>query len=213
MVFRIFDCVLANGIEAIFGFSIVLLEKNEEQLLAIKFDQILEYLKMALFDTYRIERVDEGELGRGLGGPMSPNTEMDMAVRDITNGASKSKSKQARSINIVSPATAISSGVSGEEDGEAEVARPSYDVDRFVQDAFQVKVSPFMLDSYGAEWEDLRRAANKHAMEMDGLRNANRQLTAQVSVDFCLVESDGDFWLSLYFIVGQETTARFVGAP
>lgn len=47
------DTVFANGIEAIFGFSLVLLHNNEEAILKLKFDQILEYLKSPLFDAYK----------------------------------------------------------------------------------------------------------------------------------------------------------------
>ncbi|CAE6510511.1 unnamed protein product [Rhizoctonia solani] len=54
LVFRILDTVFANGIEAIFGFSLVLLHNNEEKILKLKFDQILEYLKGPLFDSYKI---------------------------------------------------------------------------------------------------------------------------------------------------------------
>ncbi|KAG8764157.1 GTPase-activating protein [Ceratobasidium sp. 423] len=54
LVFRIMDTVFANGIEAIFGFSLVLLHNNEEKILKLKFDQILEYLKGPLFDSYKI---------------------------------------------------------------------------------------------------------------------------------------------------------------
>ncbi|KAG8747807.1 GTPase-activating protein [Ceratobasidium sp. 414] len=54
LVFRIMDTVFANGIEAIFGFSLVLLHNNEEAILKLKFDQILEYLKSPLFDSYKV---------------------------------------------------------------------------------------------------------------------------------------------------------------
>ncbi|KAG6857692.1 hypothetical protein H0H87_004108 [Tephrocybe sp. NHM501043] len=52
-VFRIYDNCLASGIEAIFGFSIMLLKKNEEELLALKFDEILAFLNTQLFDKYK----------------------------------------------------------------------------------------------------------------------------------------------------------------
>jgi hypothetical protein len=40
--------------------------------------------------------------------------------------------------------------------------------------------TPFMLDSYEAEHEELCRAQNRHAQELDQLRNANRNLSGQV---------------------------------
>jgi len=54
LVFRIFDSAFGHGVEAIFGFSLVLLFKNEESLLNLKFDQILEYMKGELFDIYKV---------------------------------------------------------------------------------------------------------------------------------------------------------------
>jgi hypothetical protein len=54
MVFRIFDNILATGIEALFGFSLVMLQKNEEKLLAMKFDEMAVYLNNKIFDTYRV---------------------------------------------------------------------------------------------------------------------------------------------------------------
>jgi len=54
VVFRIYDNVLATGIEAIFGFSVALLQKNEDALLALKFDDILGFLRNKLFDAYKV---------------------------------------------------------------------------------------------------------------------------------------------------------------
>ncbi|KAF9227336.1 RabGAP/TBC [Gyrodon lividus] len=55
IVFRIYDNCLASGIEAIFAFSIVLLQKNEDVLLTLKFDEILTFLKLKVFERYKIE--------------------------------------------------------------------------------------------------------------------------------------------------------------
>ncbi|KAG8905518.1 GTPase-activating protein [Tulasnella sp. 403] len=126
LVFRIFDSVFGHGIEAIFGFSIVLLIKNEEKLLKLKFDQILEYMKGELFDIYKIDPANVGE-------PESP--------------------------------------------GDTRVL---YRADDFVQDAFGVRITPFMLDTYSNEWNELKRVQNAHAIELDNLRTTNRNLTAQV---------------------------------
>lgn len=54
VVFRIFDNVFASGIEALFSFSLVLLVKNEEELLKNKFDQLIKFLNTRIFDTYRV---------------------------------------------------------------------------------------------------------------------------------------------------------------
>lgn len=54
VVFRMYDSILANGIEAIFGFSIVLLRKNEDTLLKLKFDEILSFVNNKLLDCYLV---------------------------------------------------------------------------------------------------------------------------------------------------------------
>lgn len=56
VVFRIFDNVFASGIEALFSFSLVLLVKNEEELLNNKFDQLIKFLNTRVFDTYRVQK-------------------------------------------------------------------------------------------------------------------------------------------------------------
>ncbi|KAJ7901861.1 rab-GTPase-TBC domain-containing protein [Mycena olivaceomarginata] len=117
IVFRIYDNCLASGIEAIFGFSVMLLMKNEDLLLSLQFDQILAFLNNQLFDRYKVE----GDAGK-----------------------------------------------------------PQYRVDEFVQDAVSLRITPFMLDAYSHEYEDLVRETNKHALEVDELRNSNRVLSASV---------------------------------
>ncbi|TFK44717.1 rab-GTPase-TBC domain-containing protein [Crucibulum laeve] len=120
IVFRIYDNCLANGIEAIFGFSIMLLKKNEDILLDLKFDEILAFLNTKLFDRYKVESFEDAEGGK------------------------------------------------------------KYKVDEFVQDAVSLRITPFMLDCYRHEYEDLVRETNKHAVLVDELRNSNRSLSAQV---------------------------------
>lgn len=57
-----------------------------------------------------------------------------------------------------------------------------YDVDKFVQDAVSLKITPFMLDTYANEYDELVRTRDAHSREMDTLRNSNRTLTNQVYV-------------------------------
>ncbi|KAJ1304809.1 hypothetical protein OPQ81_005944 [Rhizoctonia solani] len=77
LVFRIMDTIFANGIEAIFGFSLVLLYNNEEKILKLKFDQILEYLKGPLFESYKIP-----ESQRSSTSSSSPEYKADEFVQD-----------------------------------------------------------------------------------------------------------------------------------
>lgn len=120
IVFRIYDNCLASGIEAIFTFSLILLLKNEEHMLTLKFDQLLAFLNTQVFDIYKIDS----------------------------------------------------------EETNADEVR--YDVDQFVQDAVSLRITPFMLDSYAHEYEDVVRTREAHAIEMDSLRSTNRTLSSQV---------------------------------
>lgn len=56
IVFRIYDNVLASGIEAMFTFSMTLLIKNEETLLSMKFDQLLSFLNIRVFEVYQVRQ-------------------------------------------------------------------------------------------------------------------------------------------------------------
>ena len=54
IVFRIFDNCLASGIEAIFGFAVSLLQKNEARLLSLKFDELVAFLNTGIIDAYQV---------------------------------------------------------------------------------------------------------------------------------------------------------------
>lgn len=61
---------------------------------------------------------------------------------------------------------------SATEDGSSGAVR----INELVNDAFQVKLSHHMLDTYATEFYDQAKAANERQMEMDALRMVNRQL-------------------------------------
>ncbi|KAG4304821.1 hypothetical protein PORY_001874 [Pneumocystis oryctolagi] len=54
IVVRIFDVIIAEGIEALLKFSIALIKKNKERILSLKFDQLLTFLKEKIFLVYSI---------------------------------------------------------------------------------------------------------------------------------------------------------------
>jgi len=123
IVFRIYDNVLASGIEALFSFSLCLLYKNEEALLNMKFDQLLVYLNTKMLDVYQ----------------------------------------------------------AGETEGENGTKIPVYDIDQYVQDAVSMNITPFMLDQYANEYEELVRTRDAQHAEMDALRNSNRDFSTRVN--------------------------------
>lgn len=55
LVYRILDSVFAEGIEAIFRFAMALMQRSEEALLELNFEQALAYLKgSSVFDVYKV---------------------------------------------------------------------------------------------------------------------------------------------------------------
>ncbi|QPG73917.1 hypothetical protein FOA43_001232 [Brettanomyces nanus] len=60
MVLRIYDIVIAEGIESILRFALNLMQKNHERLLTLRFDQLLEFLKEQIFFHYLT--ADSGEI-------------------------------------------------------------------------------------------------------------------------------------------------------
>jgi hypothetical protein len=60
LVYRIFDIVFAEGIEAIFRFSLALMRRNEDKLLALDFEGILKFLGNEVFDCYKVREETGG---------------------------------------------------------------------------------------------------------------------------------------------------------
>lgn len=123
LVASVMDLVFAEGIEAVFRFSVALLKRNEDTILGLEFEQLLDFLKNGLFEPWR----------------------------------------------AVTP--------QGEPDLEAETP---YRASQFVQDALQIRITPILLDQFAGEWEQMKREQEAHALELEGLRRVNAQLSLQV---------------------------------
>jgi len=141
IVFRIYDNILASGVEAIFAFSLALLHKNEATLLNLKFDEILAFLNGKIFEVYEVPTADSKS---------NQPTEEDFAA-------------------ATSPSTA-----------KDTMRDKKYHVNEFVTDAAALRITPFMLDAYAREYEDMVRARDAHAIEVDELRAAHRSSQLQV---------------------------------
>lgn len=59
IVMRIFDIVMAEGVEAILRFGVALMRKNAQTLLGLEFDTLLTFLKERIFDCYLLEAAPE----------------------------------------------------------------------------------------------------------------------------------------------------------
>lgn len=60
-MYRVLDIVFAEGLEAMFRFSLALLQRSEDKLLGMEFEQILNYLQSDLFEIYRLEPQSESD--------------------------------------------------------------------------------------------------------------------------------------------------------
>ncbi|SCV71409.1 BQ2448_2997 [Microbotryum intermedium] len=52
LVSSVFDLVFAEGVEAVFRFSIAILKRNETAILSLEFEDCIEFLKNSLFEAY-----------------------------------------------------------------------------------------------------------------------------------------------------------------
>ena len=62
-MYRVLDIVFAEGIEAIFRFSLALLHQSESKLVNLEFEQILQFLQTDLFEIYRRGEDEQGTAG------------------------------------------------------------------------------------------------------------------------------------------------------
>ncbi|KDE04010.1 hypothetical protein MVLG_05512 [Microbotryum lychnidis-dioicae p1A1 Lamole] len=60
LVSSVFDLVFAEGVEAVFRFSIAILKRNETAILLLEFEDCIEFLKNGLFEAYAPNRERDG---------------------------------------------------------------------------------------------------------------------------------------------------------
>ncbi|SCZ89357.1 BZ3500_MvSof-1268-A1-R1_Chr1-1g01129 [Microbotryum saponariae] len=60
LVSSVFDLVFAEGVEAVFRFSIAILKRNETAILSLEFEDCIEFLKNSLFEAYAPNRERDG---------------------------------------------------------------------------------------------------------------------------------------------------------
>ncbi|KAL1923059.1 uncharacterized protein VTP21DRAFT_9435 [Calcarisporiella thermophila] len=52
LVLRIFDVIMVEGVDAVFRFAIALMKRGERDILGLEFEQLVEFLKIGLFEFY-----------------------------------------------------------------------------------------------------------------------------------------------------------------
>ena len=135
------------------------MRRNEERLLEMGFDRAVEFLKMELFECYRRSDISATAVS---------STNSICSDQEAEVGTSRP------SCTSISPTGRKSSFSSG---GGGKVC---YRTNEFVRDAFEVKVTPFLLDTFAGEFDTQVRAANAHRREVEALRLVNRNLASRV---------------------------------
>ncbi|KAJ1579384.1 hypothetical protein NDA11_005253 [Ustilago hordei] len=153
-VYRILDSVFAEGVEALFRFAIALMKKNEEKLLQLNFDKAVEFLKLQLFECYRRPDCSSSQDGE--------------------DAEDKTAIQPSRQVRLSTQSTNSSISANG------STQKPQYRTNEFVRDAFEIKITPFLLDTYAGEFDVQVRAANAHRREVEALRLVNRNLASRV---------------------------------
>ena len=54
LVSSVFDLVFAEGVEAIFRFSVAILKRSEEKICQLEFEDLIEFLKNELYEVYAV---------------------------------------------------------------------------------------------------------------------------------------------------------------
>ena len=63
---------------------------------------------------------------------------------------------------------------------ESKSEKETYKVDEFLQDVLALSITPFMLDGFAHEYEDMIQIRSAQVLAIDALRNSNRDLLNQV---------------------------------
>ena len=64
-MYRVLDIVFAEGIEAVFRFSLALIGRSEDKIVELGFEQILQFLQTDLFEIYRRQHTIDEVPSRG----------------------------------------------------------------------------------------------------------------------------------------------------
>ncbi|KAM3159547.1 GTPase-activating protein GYP5 [Lachancea thermotolerans] len=149
-VLRIFDIILVEGVDAILKFAVVLMIRNEKTLLALQFDQLLEFLKDGLFAYYLKDSVKERRRAKATKGDSGSTVSL----------LSRAIPKKESSPEITDEDYDIDAFV---EDAMKEV-----------------QITPITLKRYVAEYEEIHLLESQKEAQFEALRIKNKQLHNEV---------------------------------
>lgn len=152
IVLRIFDVVMAEGIEAMLRFAVGLVRRNASTILTLEFEPLLAFLKENIFDFYVLDPYMD----------LNPNGSSPTRVGSpiVRNGST------------ISPTLGHL-----ETNGSYGV---HYRVNDLVADAYDIKILPVTLQKYSDEYEELHRIERERVEEVEELRSSNGQLTQKI---------------------------------
>lgn len=155
IVLRIFDVVIAEGIEAMLRFAVGLIRRNASTILSLEFEPLLAFLKENIFDYYVLVESLESR-HHNITPPLPPRVGSPI----VRNGAT-TPVYDSRSLN-----------------GGSTVVQ--YRVNDLVADAYDIKILPVTLQKYNDEYAELTRIEQERVEEVETLRNENGLLTQRI---------------------------------
>jgi hypothetical protein len=141
---------------------LALLQKNEAKLLTLKFDEVLAFLNNKVFEVYEV-------ILRFAAAESAVHWTLENQVP--SEDAESKNSEEEDLAGATSPSTA-----------KDTMRDKNYRLNEFIADSAALRITPFILDSYAREYDDMVRVRDAHATEVDELRNTNRGLMSQVYV-------------------------------
>ncbi|ODV82477.1 RabGAP/TBC [Suhomyces tanzawaensis NRRL Y-17324] len=157
IVLRIYDIIITQGIESILKFAVNLMIKNESNLLALKFDKLLGFLKDKLFNIYINEEfVDFKE---------------DASLNNSINGGLKRSSKRFSLLPGSKRNSTISSSSSGSN---------YYKLNELVTDSMEINVEPVELTKYENEFENIYLSETAKTEDIEKIKVENGNLRYKI---------------------------------
>ncbi|CAH2354197.1 probable GTPase-activating protein Gyl1p [[Candida] railenensis] len=164
IVLRIYDIVITQGMESILKFAVNLMVKNESNLLTLRFDKLIEFLKDKLFNFYVNEEYVE-ESSNGAGG--SSNTGLRSSrTASVSRRFSILGKRNSSSISQTSNSSPHNNGY--------------YKLDQLVIDSMTINVLPFDLKKFENEFESIYINEKSKESEIESMREQNGILRHEI---------------------------------
>lgn len=153
IVLRIFDVVMAEGIEAMLRFAVGLIRRNASTILSLEFEPLLAFLKENIFDYYMLAEPLEMR-HHSITPPLPPRGGSPIVRNGNTTPVHDTRSANGSTVQ--------------------------YRVNDLVADAYDIKVLPVTLQKYTDEYNELTIIENERLEEVEALRNDNGLLTQRI---------------------------------